>query len=184
MINYLSQIIIILAVITLTPLIIGYLNKFFRKSCPTTDEISKILSKVDDNKLLKKKIEKYSRVYVYLALITLVAFTIGVIFVIGGAYSAKHGDNYPAFIILCPLVITAIGPIFTLINITIKKLFTIMNPDINPRIFEIYSAYYIPNKRFSIDRRVNILELNRKVLIILLAIFIPCLILSVIFAVI
>jgi len=179
-----TQGIIIIAVLLLVPLIVSFLNKYFRNIYPATNEITKTFSRINKDKILKKKLKMYSNAYSQIGIFTWAVITIGIFLSLGERYRRMHGDNYIGFIILVLLMMASIGPVMEFFNIFIKKIFTIRNPKINPRLYEIYSAFYMPQKEFEMSHRINALEINRKALIISLAIFIPCLILAVIFAII
>lgn len=161
-----------------------YLNKYLSKSFPANKDVGKIIAKVEKDRKLKKIIVRYWNILVNLGAFTWVGFVLIMFLTIFKAYSSKYGDNSIIYLLIPLLVISSIGPMFAIYEPILLWIFKRRNPKVNPKIFIVYTAYYLPNRRFSPSKEVDYMKFNTKLLNISIIIFVPSLILAILLAII
>jgi hypothetical protein len=174
---------IIILVIFLLPIIMYFFERHLRKGFPAKKEISKILSKIDKNAKLKKKMERYCKTLMYLGAFTWLGFVMLQFFAFFSIYDAKYGPNSPVYILPIIVLFSSLGPILNSYYPVVIKIFKSRNPDVDPKHFLVFSAYYFPNDNYKPSRNVNYLKFNEKLLKISMIIFILSLSVSILFAV-
>ena len=177
------KVLLYIGIFTLIPIIMYFLNKRFCKGFPVTKEISQALDKVEKNKELKRLIERYSKISLNISILTWAILGTLAFIGIGNIITSKYGDNSFRFFAPFFLLLSSMIPILALGNYIATKVFKIMNPKIESKLFDVYSAYYAP-RGFGYSKSVNAIELNKKLVFYSYVVFVPSLILSILFAII
>lgn len=183
-INQLMPVIIIIVCYLTVPWILKFLSKRLEQDFPATKTISHTLSKIDKNKPLKKKIQFYCKFSILLSAFCWLVFILACVFILSDIYSVKYGDNSITHLFPVILLFSSLAPIFKVIENLVTVIFKIKNPKIDANLFIIYAAYYAPNKDFSTGKKINMILFNKKLTRISTAIFIPTLVLAILFAII